>query len=133
MLNKLQNHNLGLLAIRLALALVFIGHGAQKFMNLGQTESFFATLGLNVFFVYLVALVELLGGFAMLLGVFARPAGLLLAIEMMFAITLVRFSAGFLGGYEYELTLLLASLGIATTGPGAYALMRSRAQTMPMQ
>lgn len=128
MIEKLHNYNLGVFAIRLSLALVFIAHGWQKFMNLEQTTGFFDSLGLGVFFVYLVATVELLGGLAMLLGVWTRLAGLLLAIDMVFAIALVKLSQGFIGGYEFELVLLLASLGITFMDPGRYAILRPQGQ-----
>ena len=110
--------------VRLALAAVFITHGAQKWMHLDQTIGFFSTLGLSAFFVYLVAAVELLGGLAMLFGAWTKWAGYLLAIDMFFAIVLVKGSAGFLGGYEFELTLLLTALGVAFMGPGLCSLDR---------
>jgi putative oxidoreductase len=64
--------------------------------------------------------VALLGGLAILLGVFARLAGALLAFEMVVAILVARLAGGFFApyGYEFELTLLGACLTFALTGPG---------------
>jgi len=53
------------------------------------------------------------GGLALLTGVLMRPLAFLLAIEMAVAILRVRLPQGFLGGWEFELTLLLICLGIA--------------------
>ncbi|HAV11462.1 MAG TPA: oxidoreductase [Candidatus Moranbacteria bacterium] len=125
-LEKINNPDLGLLLVRVALALVFIVHGYAKLTGLAGTEAFFGRLGLPVFFVYLVTFVEFFGGFAMLLGIFSRIFGWLLAINMLFAIYLVKFSQGFSGGYEFELTLLLISLAIAFAGSGRYSLMKEK-------
>ena len=120
---KMTNQDLGLLLVRIALALVFIIHGYGKLTGLAGVETFFGNLGIPAFFVYVVTFVEFFGGFAMLLGIFTRIFGFLLAINMFFAIYLVKFSQGFSGGYELELTLLLASLAIALAGPGKYSIM----------
>ena len=123
-LEKFRNPDLGLLLIRLGLAAVFIVHGWAKLQNIEGTAGFFSSLGLGMFWVYLVAYVELLGGLAMLTGFLARKAGLLLAIDMFFAIYLVSWSRGFSGGYEFELLLLLTSLAIFLSGPGKYSLSK---------
>lgn len=116
------NADLGLLLIRLALAAVFIVHGAQKFMNLEKTVSFFEMLGQPAFMAYVVAAVEVLAGLAMLLGIGVEIAGVLLALVMVGAIYLVKGKMGFLGGYELDLVLLLSALGVALVGAGRYAL-----------
>lgn len=135
MIIKRTNVDVGLLLLRVALAATFIAHGWAKFQNLEGTTAFFAGLGLAAFFVYLVAVVELLGGLALLLGLFTDVAGIALAINMAFAIILVKLSAGFLGGFEFELVLLLAALGIAFAGPGKYAIRWAKQSSdagMPM-
>jgi uncharacterized membrane protein YphA (DoxX/SURF4 family) len=123
----LYNTSLGLLLIRLGLAAVFIVSGAMKFMNIPGITKFFARLGVPSVLVYVVALVELLGGIAMLLGFGTKVMGWLLAIDMFFAIYLVRFAAGFAGtGYGFEMMLLLASLGISFAGPGGYSISKGQ-------
>lgn len=122
--DKAINFDLGLLLIRLALAVVFIQSGISKLSNIDGTTSFFAGLGLGAFFVYLVALVETLGGLALLLGTWTKYAGILLTIDMLFAIILVKGALGFTGaGYRLELVLLLSTLAIVFSGAGKYALM----------
>ncbi len=111
----------GLALIRLALAVVFLFHGWQKWSNMDATVGFFGTLGLAPFLAYLVATVELLGGLAMLLGYWTKWAGYLLAIDMFFAIILVTGKMGY-PGYQLELTLLLTALGVALLGPGVCSL-----------
>lgn len=117
-----KNVELGLFLIRLGLALVFIIHGWAKLTNMDATVGFFASLGLAAFFAYVVALIEFLGGIALLVGYYTQVAGWLLAVVMFFAIILVKGKAGFVGGYEFDLLLLLSSLGMAFIGSGKYSL-----------
>ncbi|MBI2484524.1 DoxX family protein [Candidatus Uhrbacteria bacterium] len=117
-----KNADLGLLLIRIGLASVFIVHGVSKLQGIEGTIGFFAKLGLHPFFAYFVTGVEVIAGLAVLLGVFVQVAAGLLVGVMVFAIYLVKFQKGFLGGYEFDLMLLLVALGIMFIGPGAYAL-----------
>jgi uncharacterized membrane protein YphA (DoxX/SURF4 family) len=115
-----KNYDWALLVLRVVVGIVFIAHGWDKWQNLSGTTGFFASVGLPVFLVYVVALIELLGGLAILLGVKTRLAGYLLAVVMAGAILLVKGKMGFLGGYEYDLTLLAAALALAMLPPGHY-------------
>lgn len=120
---KWHNSDLGLLLVRLGLAVVFIVHGWSKVGDISGTATFFSSLGLNIFWVYVVAYVEFLGGIALLVGIWSRWAGLLIAIDMVFAIYLVKFAGG-LKGYEFELTLLLVALAVYFSGSGRYSLRK---------
>ena len=85
----------GMLPLRIVVGLVFLMHGAQKLFvfGLGGTADIMGKLGLPLPAVSaaVVIAVELLGGLAILLGVFARLAGALLAFEMVVAILVARF------------------------------------------
>ncbi len=119
---------LGLFAIRLGLAAVFLGHGISKLATIEKTIGFFDTLGLPAFVAYLVAIGETLGGLSMLLGLWTGISGIGLAIIMAGAIALVKFSKGWMG-FEFEAMLLLAAVGIALAGPGSWALGKKRHAT----
>jgi len=125
-MKKFKNPDLGLLLLRVGLAAVFIAHGWIKVTNLSMFVGNFGNLGIPAFLTFIVAYVELLGGIALLLGVFAQLAGLLLAVDMFFALLLIRFKTGFVGGYEFELLLLLSALAIFFAGPGKYSLWRKK-------
>jgi putative oxidoreductase len=114
----------GLLPLRLVVGLVFLMHGGQKFFifGLSGTTDIMSKLGVPLpsLSAGIVIAVELLGGLAILFGLFARWAGVLLAIEMVVAIWVARVQGGFFTpyGYEFELTLFGACLTIAAVGSG---------------
>ena len=114
----------GMLPLRLAVGLVFLMHGGQKLFVFGVagTADIMGKLGLPLptLCAVIVIGVELLGGLAILLGVFTRLAGVILAFEMVVAILVARLHGGFFApyGYEFELTLLGACLTFALSGPG---------------
>jgi putative oxidoreductase len=112
----------GLVPLRLVVGLVFVVHGAQKLFvfGLGGAAGFMAKVGIPLPFVAAVVVmaVEILGGLALILGLGTRVAAALLAFEMLVAILTVRLKMGFVGGYEFELTLLAASLSLALLGAG---------------
>jgi uncharacterized membrane protein YphA (DoxX/SURF4 family) len=108
----------GMLLLRVVVGVVFIAHGWQKLQMIDGIIGFFGKLGFAPFLAYVVAWTELLAGLGMLLGVFTRIAGYLIAIIMAIAMFSVKFKIGFLGGYELDLTLLVAALALAWNGPG---------------
>lgn len=118
-----HNADVGLLLIRVGLAAVFIVHGWMKLSNMDATVGFFATLGLSAAIAWAVALIEFVGGLMMLVGAYTCVAGGLLAIVMIGAIATVKGQMGFVGGYEFDLMLLLSAVGVMMTGPGKYSAM----------
>lgn len=124
--------NTGLFLIRLAVAMVFLYAGINKLMMGGEAGgAMFASMGITMapaFWFWVVALVETLGGAAILLGLWTAVAGYLLAFIMLVAILLVHWSAGFGGpmGVQYPLVMLLASLGVAMVGPGTWSLSKDK-------
>ena len=120
----------GLVFLRVAVGLVFLAHGAQKLFVFGVagTADIMGKLGipLSTLAAVVVIAAELLGGLAILLGVYARWAGVVLAIEMLVAIPVARLAGGFFApyGFEFEFTLLAACLTLAAMGSGDISLDR---------
>lgn len=118
----------GLLLMRLALGLVFVMHGGQKLFLLGHAgvTGFMASLGLPMPAVSaaLLIAVEFVGGLALVAGVFTRGTALLIAANMLVATVTVHLANGFFlpAGYEFTVTLMLTSLALLMTGPGAYSV-----------
>jgi putative oxidoreductase len=122
-LNSLQP--LGLLLLRLAVGVIFIYHGYPKLLHQGAgMQGFFVQHGLPAYFVYISGVIEVFGGGMLVLGLFARAAGLLLAVEMGVAIWKVHSGGGItaLHNYEFPLTLGAAAFAIAAVGAGAISL-----------
>jgi putative oxidoreductase len=125
--------NIGLLIIRLVIGLLFVGHGAQKLFGwfggygLKGTGGWFESIGMKpgVIMALFAGLAELIGGLLFALGLLTPLAGILIAGTMLMAIIKVHAPNGLwatANGYEYNLTLLSVSIGIAFIGPGQYAL-----------
>jgi putative oxidoreductase len=121
--------SLGLLLLRLVLAAVFIAHGAQKLWINGipATQEGFAGMGVPApeVVAIVVAVLEVASGLLLAIGLGTRIVAVLLAIDMAVALALVHLAAGFFaadGGYEFVLTLAVASLALVFTGPGRLAI-----------
>ena len=111
--------NVGLLALRVAVGVVFVYHGWGKLAAIDQTAGFFASQGfpLAVFFAWLVGLVEFLGGLAVLFGFYLRAAAKSLAVVMLVALLVVHTRAAW-GMAELPLVLFGACLALLETGGG---------------
>ena len=120
----------GLFPLRAVVGIVFLMHGGQKLFVYGfdGTTNAMIQMGIPLPAVsaVVVALVEFLGGVALLTGLWARWAALLLVGDMAVAILAVRLKGGFFAprGFEFELTLLGAALTVALIGPGRGPLDR---------
>lgn len=124
--------SLGLLVLRIVVGAVFAAHGAQKIFEytIPGTIGSFAGMGVPMpeIAAPFVAFVELIGGILLVLGLFTRLAGILLAIDMIVALVLVHLSAGLWvgeGGYEFVAVLGAAALALALTGAGRFSLDRA--------
>src|SRR5690348_2117064 len=98
---------IALLLARLGIGAIFFVHGWQKFftMGLGGTTGFFQQIGVPLPGVAapVVAVIELVGGLAIILGVALPIAGVLLVLDMLGAIVFVHAANGFMvdkGGVE---------------------------------
>jgi putative oxidoreductase len=118
---------LGLVVLRLALGLIFFTHGYPKLTRAtAPVEAMFVQHGLPAKLVYVAGVLETFGGILVVIGLFTRPAALLLAIEMAVAIVKVHGAHGILALHEYEFPLALgaAALALATCGAGALSADR---------
>ncbi len=126
---KGANTGLGLLILRVVVGFVFVMHGLGKLVGppfagggMDGTIGFFTQLGIPMpnIAAWGVALAETLGGVALILGVAAPLAALVLAVDMAVAILLLKFKLGkgFGGGYEFESVLLAGLLCVFFAGPG---------------
>jgi putative oxidoreductase len=128
-----------LLAVRIALAWVFIYYGAAKLFGsfggggphgLHQTSLYMshtAHLRPGGFFAVLAGMIEFGGGIAMALGLCTRLAGLALFGDMVVAMITVTWATGINSatsppGYQLNIALAVLALAITLTGAGRFSV-----------
>jgi len=112
---------LSLLCLRLALALIFVYHGYPKLTHPTEAmRQFFASHGFPTYFVGVAGIIECFGALLLALGLFTRPAALVLTAEMVVAIAKVYSVHGIMSVKDYEFPLAVAAgcLALATVGAG---------------
>lgn len=114
------------LVLRIVVGLSFFMHGWQK-MQGDNAVGFFGQIGIPAagFFGPLVTYLELLGGAALILGLWTHWASKLLAIDMIVAILAVHMGKGYFvsgGGPELVLLLLGGCISLMITGAGRFSL-----------
>jgi putative oxidoreductase len=119
------------LLLRLSLGTMFVAHGLLKVLVFtpAGTAAFFVSQGFPGWSAHLVIAMELLGGVALILGVYSRYVSLAL-VPVLLGALVVHLPNGWLftaakGGWEYPAFLLMATLVQALLGDGALALRRS--------
>lgn len=115
--------------LRVVLGFLFASHGWQKFneWTIAGTQGAFAQMGIPAadLAAPTVAVLELVGGIALILGLATRPVAILLTLNMIGAIALVHAPAGVFvetGGFELVLMLGASALALALVGPGKLSL-----------
>ena len=115
--------------LRLALAAVFIAHGAQKVLGVWEGPGFSKFISFPAPYPFMkpawlwmgaAALSELIGGVLMLFGLLTRVGAFFLACTMFVAVVGVHWPVFFSSnkGFEYPLALLAMSLALLISGGG---------------
>ncbi len=124
----LTAHQYGAFVLRLALGTVLLAHGLLKIFVFtpAGTVGFFESLGLPAMAAYLTIFGEVVGGTALLLGIYTRLAALL-SLPILMGATWVHGGNGWLfsnpnGGWEFPALLVVLAGVVALQGPGRFAL-----------
>ncbi|MGD0056157.1 MAG: DoxX family protein [Acidimicrobiales bacterium] len=137
--DALLTRDLALVAARIALAWIFVYHGAGTLFGAfggagihGEAVYFSTVAHLHpgTFFAVLAGIIECFGGAAVGLGVFGRLAAAALVGDMVMAMITVTFAQGLVGnssGIGYQLNVALAALAavVALLGTGRFSLDRA--------
>lgn len=115
-----------LLALRIVLGAIMIGHGYHKVFGGGFMEHWhrMQSVGLPGFIAIPSALAEFFGGILVLLGLFTRCAALAILIDLAVIIWKVNWKNGLLGdnGYQFPLSLAAIAFALICYGAGPLAL-----------
>ncbi len=124
-----QSEDTGKLVLRVAVGALVLLHGIAKIAGgPGGVMSMAANAGLPGAIGYLVYVGEVLAPALLIVGLFTRPAALIIAINMLFAVYLAHmhqlFTLGKTGGWALELQgmFLFGALAVALLGAGRYSV-----------
>jgi len=128
--------------LRIFVGALFIVHGLPKLAGQWRKpmRDGMAQLGIPGLLFDLVALLELLGGLALVIGFLTRIAAALLALEMLgttifsvtkfykapiprgFAEPMYKATKGYMFGWELDTVLLASCIALALIGPGIFSI-----------
>jgi putative oxidoreductase len=128
--------DLALLVARVALAWIFIFHGASTLFGAfggaglhAEAVYFSQTAHLHpgTFFALMAGIIECFGGIAVGIGIFGRLAAAAIVVDMIMAMITVTYAQGIAGnatGIGYQLNVALAALAavVAFMGSGRFSL-----------
>ena len=128
----MENIDLGLLVLRIAVGLTLVPHGAQKLFGwfggygVKGTGAWLDSMGAkNGWVIALLAgIAEFFGGLGLAFGLLTPIAAAGVISVMLGAIVTAPKGKGFFntnGGWEFPLLIALGALAIAIAGPGAYS------------
>lgn len=125
-----QGDAAGKLILRLTIGILILFHGVSKVLNPGSLEPIgkqLAGIGLPTFIAYGVYFGEVIAPLMIIFGVFSRIGGLIVTVNMIFAIVLVHtgqlLTLSKTGGWALELQgfYLFCGLAIFFLGSGKFA------------
>ena len=117
----------GITLVRLMTGLLFAIHGYQKFAGgIGGASAFFAKAAIPFpgLMAPFIAVLELVGGILLLLGVATRVMAGLFAVEMLVTTLWVKIPSAGWNASDLDRMLLVACVLFVLAGPGAAALDR---------
>ena len=124
-----NTNDAGKLVLRIALAAMLLFHGVAKLSGgIGFVADMLAKAGLPAVFGYGVYIGEVVAPLLILVGLFTRPAALIVAINMIVAVLLAHTSQFFTlnetGGWALELQgmFFFAAVAVALLGAGRYSI-----------
>jgi putative oxidoreductase len=131
----LQDHDLGLLFIRIALGGSMMAYGIPKFMGgmdalaqVGQAMQYVGIHGAFHVWGLLAALIEVVGGLMILLGFLFRPAAFALILVMLIATLFqghTHQAKDFVANALHPLSYMGVFMGLLFSGPGKWSLQKN--------
>ena len=127
-MNNTQLASYAATLLRISLGVLALAHGLLKILVFtpAGTVGFFASLGLPAILAYATIAVEIVGGIALIAGVFTRYVSIAM-VPVLLGATFVHSGSGWLfsnegGGWEFPAFWSVALIVQALLGDGAFAL-----------
>lgn len=121
----------GVALLRVSLGIMWVAHASLKWFvfTLPGTAKFFESVGVPGFLAYPVFAAELVGGLALVFGLYARQASLAL-VPIMIVAAWVHLPNGWAhispgGGWEYPVFLIVVSVAVWLLDDGAFVVRRT--------
>jgi putative oxidoreductase len=132
-LTKLHSDDIGKLLLRLSIGGLMLFHGIAKLRGgVGPIEGLLQSKGMPGFLAYGTYIGEVVAPILILIGLWTRPAALILCFLMVMAIGLVHpaqvMTVDRTGAWGIELNMLyfLGALALFFTGAGKYSVTRGQ-------
>lgn len=115
----------GLVALRLSAGIIFIASGWMKLHNIEMIGGMFGGLGIPAatMMAWVVALLEFIGGIALVAGIWVQAFAWPLAVTMLVALLTAHRAGPFMGAYA-PFALLGSLIALGTLGGGACQLVK---------
>lgn len=130
MTHTTEHLNHGAALTRASLGTILLAHGLLKVFvfTIPGTISFFESLGLPAIVAYLTIFGEIVGGTALIAGIYTRLAALL-SMPILAGATWAHIGNGWVfsnegGGWEFPALLVVLAVTVAIQGGGAFALKK---------
>jgi len=119
--------DVALLAVRVAVGIIFAAHGAQKLFGVWGGSGLAKTVEMMGPMGYPVTIGEFFGGLGLIVGFLSRFSAASNIVIMFGAIAMVHGKNGFFmqnGGFEYNFALIGMLLPTMLAGPGKFSIGR---------
>jgi putative oxidoreductase len=124
----MNNTNHAQLLLRLSLGIILLFHGLLKIFvfTIPGTVGFFESIGLLAIIAYLTIFGEVVGGAAIIIGLYTRLASIL-SLPILLGATWAHLGNGWVfsnqgGGWEFPLLLVVLAIVVAMQGSGSFAI-----------
>lgn len=124
-----NSKHIGLLALRISVGFIFIMMGWGKLTGIEGVVGMLSSLGFPAvgFFAYLLGIVEFIGGFAILFGVYTQVVAGILAVVMVVALLTAHRGQPLQGAF-LAISMLGSTLALWGTGAGKYRILQSKSE-----
>lgn len=110
------------LMLRVGVGIIFMLHGWMKFGGMDGVVGMLSSMGVPAAaaFAWIITILELVGGIALIIGAFTHWMGKLLALEMLIAVLLVCFTKGLFD--QQAFLLFAAAFSLMISGAGRWSV-----------